>query len=358
MSHQILLLFRSLKSSGGAEDQVVLHFEALANAGFDVLIMVDDPAVAWVVERFPATNLVKFSYRTLFKHRKRALISYLVHDHVSAAVASIFGCKWIPYEQTHPNYYADIARRSWRAWLKHKIQQRFYMLFADKLIVQTTSAQSAWAEILDGHVQQNKIRVLPNIFMPSAALKDYITQPSRTKRIVMVGRLIDIKDYELSLKVFFAMREVNAPEFTVDIYGVGPLASNLAVAVKKLDLADIVVFRQFERDKKSIYLDKDVFFMSSKAEGMPNALGEAMSFGLVCASLDFEAGPRDLLGPNSNDILPQLITGRDPRAVAEKLSEILKSNAGQLSDVGLKNHGRIEASFSRRDFASKVTAML
>ena len=56
-------------------------------------------------------------------------------------------------------------------------------------------------------------------------------------------------------------------------------------------------------DIDSLYQKVQVFAFSSKSEGFPNALGEAMSAGLASIAYDCPAGPSDLIQHEQNGFL-------------------------------------------------------
>ncbi len=238
------------------------------------------------------------------------------------------------------------------------LQRLLYLMLARKLITQTASARDAWSGLLWGMRGSESLVVVGNIFTEAAKKAHSKMGHDRPLKIVMVGRLIEIKDYSLALKVFYDMKSANGKPFSVDIYGKGPLADDLKKEVTALALDDTVAFREFEPNKDNIYSNKDFFFMCSKAEGMPNALGEAMSYGLVCLCLDFEAGPRDLLGPTCNEILPQLAESRDPEAISGQFLTLLNAKPQKLSTVGSLNQDRISEHFSPEAFSKRIDDLM
>ena len=227
MRPQLLILFRSLSSGGGAEDQVIKHYYSLVKAGYDVLVMTNNPRHPWLTQRLSSENTVSFSYRNLFKYRKRVIISYLVHDHVAGAFIAMTGAKWAPYEQTHPNYYRLISDTSLRSRLMHTLQRLLYLIFAHKIVTQTQSACDAWSQLLWGMRRSGALVIVGNIFNKPEVASHIKTEHKKSVKIVMVGRLIEVKDYSLALKVFYLMKSANSTPFSADIYGKGPLADEL-----------------------------------------------------------------------------------------------------------------------------------
>ena len=103
--------------------------------------------------------------------------------------------------------------------------------------------------------------------------------------LLFVSRLIERKGLQDILPQLQHIR-VNCAEsgvkLTLDIVGDGPFRENLETMVKELNISDNVIFHgQKSKDLLPAYYSKaDVFLFPSRKEGMPNAVLEAMSYGL------------------------------------------------------------------------------
>ena len=72
--------------------------------------------------------------------------------------------------------------------------------------------------------------------------------------------------------------------------------------------------------------------MTSDYEGMPNALMEAMAFGVPCISSDCKTGPRSLIKSFENGLLFQTNNVED----LKNKMEWAIANPGQMADDGNK----------------------
>ena len=115
------------------------------------------------------------------------------------------------------------------------------------------------------------------------------------KKIISVGRLVDQKNFELLIQAF-AHIHTDYPEVTLDIYGEGPMREQLSQMIHFLDLDDSVKLCGRSNDIVKVLCEHSLLVMSSKYEGMPNALMEAMGVVLPCISADCPTGPRKLIG--------------------------------------------------------------
>jgi glycosyltransferase involved in cell wall biosynthesis len=114
---------------------------------------------------------------------------------------------------------------------------------------------------------------------------------SRENRIIAVGRLSDLsKRFDVLLRAFGELDT----DWTL-VFAGGTEHSNLPDLAKKLNLSNRVEFIGKTKDIDLVLARCSIYVITSKTEGFPNALCEAMAAGLACASFDFVAGPRELI---------------------------------------------------------------
>ena len=143
-----------------------------------------------------------------------------------------------------------------------------------------------------------------------------LTEPTeRKKKIVSIGRLFPQKDYDTLLEAFRIVSE-KQPEFTLEIFGGGPEEVRLKKLAEQLKIGSRVIFHGIHKDAIVQAADAACYVMSSKHEGMPNALMEAMAAGLPCVSTDCPNGPAELIEHEKNGLLV-------PVGNAEKLAEAI-----------------------------------
>ena len=209
------------------------------------------------------------------------------------------------------------------------------MLFpkAAGVVVQTTGA----AAYFDNSIRK-KCRILPNSINPSFMKGDIVPFSERKNTIVSVGRLDDNKNQILLIRAFGKIMD-EFPQYRLIIYGDGPARHKF-----EKEAADIMarkgVSTEKSDDSKSVnekpivfmgnvsgvadkIRDAKLFVLTSKQEGMPNALIEAMSMGLACISTDCPCGgPRDLIRDGENGIL---IPMGDDSSMENSLADALRS---------------------------------
>ncbi len=143
----------------------------------------------------------------------------------------------------------------------------------------------------------------------------------RRKRIVTVGRLVEVKNHQLLIDSFSEIADVY-PNYTVAIYGDGPLKNRLLESIKEKNLNDkIAIFDSTPNVLEEIYED-EIFILTSNTEGFPNALVEAMALGIPSISSDCAVGgPRELFKGQSRGILFEVKSKESLKKALIKLLE-------------------------------------
>lgn len=115
------------------------------------------------------------------------------------------------------------------------------------------------------------------------------------KTTIAVGRLVPQKNYEVLLKIFSLVHRTIADSRLL-ILGEGKQLEDLKEKSISLGLKDAVCFggrleNPFPYEKKCV-----LYVSTSRQEGFPNALVEAMVCGLPVMHMDCLAGPAEILG--------------------------------------------------------------
>jgi glycosyltransferase involved in cell wall biosynthesis len=154
--------------------------------------------------------------------------------------------------------------------------------------------------------------------------------------ITTVGRLTAIKQHALFLDVFKRVHN-REPGALALIAGDGELRAELEAQAVRLGIADRVRFLGWRRDLTTIYGATDVFLLTSRNEGTPVALIEAMAAGVPGVSTDV-GGVRDVIGDAGAGE-----TGNDATALADGVlgfltDPIRRERAGQLARARVLEH--------------------
>jgi glycosyltransferase involved in cell wall biosynthesis len=185
--------------------------------------------------------------------------------------------------------------------------------FASAVVCQTERV----AEKLRQSTRQNTV-VIPNP-VPLRAR----TRPSgnqvQGKRIFAMGRLDPVKGFDLLLHAFCSVAEQH-PGWSLTILGEGDERGNLESLVVSLGLSARVFLPGWALDPFSQFAEAELFVLSSRVEGFPNALCEAMSCGVPVIAFDCESGPAEIV---RHDVDGVLVPPQDVHALASAMHRLI-----------------------------------
>jgi glycosyltransferase involved in cell wall biosynthesis len=138
--------------------------------------------------------------------------------------------------------------------------------------------------------------------------------------LLAAGRLTPQKGYDLLLPAF-AQVAARHPDWRLRICGVGPLRDELASMITELGLERCVELRGPARNLAGEVARASVFVLSSRFEGFPLVLLEAMSKRMAVVSFDCPTGPADVIDHRRNGIL---VPAEDVDALAGGTVELIE----------------------------------
>lgn len=160
---------------------------------------------------------------------------------------------------------------------------------ADALVVQTRHARDVFkAAELDAVIISNPIKPL------------HLSPGKKENRVLAAGRLTHQKGFDLLIKAF---SETSAADWQLTILGDGPEKDHLAGLIKRLNQENRICLAGQTENIDDFFSTASIFVLSSRFEGFPNVLCEAMAAGLACISFDCDAGPSEIIDHNTNGLL-------------------------------------------------------
>jgi len=226
----------------------------------------------------------------------------------------------------HPVYISDRSQPNKDLGkLQNRLRDCLYPK-ASGYIAQTIKA----SEIASKNKWNSNITVIGNPIMQNS-----VQDVDRRENIILtVGRLITTKHIDELIDIFDI---INNKDWKLVVVGGNSKKLNLLeeyrYLVTKLGLKDQVQLVGTQSNLEDYYRKAKIFAFTSSSEGFPNALGEAMSFGLPVIAYNCTAGPSDLITDGENGFL---IEERDKNSYVEKLN-LLIENSDLRNSLGVNS---------------------
>lgn len=161
-----------------------------------------------------------------------------------------------------------------------------------------TALTTESAHWLHRHTRARHVRVIPNAATwPLPAQAPHLPLPSGSgerRLLLAVGRLHAQKGFDILIPAFGRLAR-DLPDWHLVILGEGPDRKALEEQIAAIGLTDRVSLPGRAGNVAQWYEAADLYVMSSRFEGFPNTLAEAMAYGLPAVSFDCDTGPRDII---------------------------------------------------------------
>lgn len=259
---------------------------------------------------------VKKMRNLIEENRYDVLVSVGVQHNLDAILAGLgTGTHIILCERNDPNY--DPVRYIQR------LRRDIFYRFADGFVFQTEEIKNFFPECV-----RKKAYIIPN-FVGSQKNREIYNPLYKT--ICTSARLDDYQKDQKTLILAFSMFHEKHKEYYLEFYGDGPDKSILEQYAKELGIDGSVRFLGKVDNPISYIAKSEMFVLTSRFEGMPNALIEAMSIGAPCISSDCGGGGAKAL--IQNGINGMLFNVGDASTLSEIMND-LAEHAEKRKELG------------------------
>jgi len=197
------------------------------------------------------------------------------------------------------------------------LYKKFYMNF-DKIICQSSDMKNDLIKAFD--ISYNKITIINNPCDIDRISKLISNFPKKIKNnnitnLIAVGRLEKQKGFDLLIKAF---AKLDPNRFYLTILGQGSEYNNLQELIKGYNLYDRVKMEGFKTNPYKYMTEADIFILSSRYEGFPNVVLEAMACGTPVVAFKCPGGIDEIIIDNVNGFL---VKQNDIDELAEKINK-------------------------------------
>ena len=168
-------------------------------------------------------------------------------------------------------------------------------------------------------------RRFPSVCIPHFRSPLPYEQSRQTENVVLnIGRLTDDKQQLLLLNMWRqALRQEGIAGWKLRIVGQGENYQKLWDYIQANQLSPVVELLPPTPNVEQFYRSASVYASSSRSEGFPMVLVEAISFGLPTIAFDCPTGPGEILNDGAGVLVPL----NDEKAFIENLIALLSSKA-------------------------------
>ena len=148
---------------------------------------------------------------------------------------------------------------------------------------------------------KNKSFVIPNPFILKTDVE--IFNGVRNKSIVSAGRFVVEKGFDVLIEAYSIVVKKH-PDYKLIIWGEGPLLDDYKNQTEKLGISNRVSFPGYSNNVAASVQKEGIFVLSSRYEGIPNVLIEALSIGIPVITTDCSpGGPRFLVNDGERGLI-------------------------------------------------------
>ncbi len=207
---------------------------------------------------------------------------------------------------------------------------------------------------------ESRISYIPNgVEVPITGKNTY----AQVIRVITITRLSQEKGVDVLLKAW-AEVVVEQKHLKLLIVGDGSLESRLRSLSRSLGVAESVDFVGAVQEPSRYLIESDLFILSSRSEGMSNALLEAMSYAIPCIATNV-GGNVEVLGGDGREI-PKgkfvigkngLLTNPDDVKSLSQAVLFFARNQNEREEMGKRGRDYVKENYSIDSIADQYIAL-
>jgi len=237
-------------------------------------------------------------------------------------------------------------------WIANNLKGRVYttvdkflLRFFDRVIVVSARMQ---AHLRSRGIPAHKIALIQNALIvenyrperDDRSVREELGIPAHHKVVGKIGRLSPEKCQDLFLRAAAVLLRHDR-DISFVLIGIGPEEENLRRLADELGIADRVVFAGYRGDMQHVYNSLDLVVQSSRTEGMPNVILEALLMRVPVVATDVGGTGEIVTDGKSGRLIPP----NDLAALVAGMREVLSDTARTTAWVDAGER-QVRANFS------------
>lgn len=324
MKKKICFFVGNMNNAGGTERVCSIIANELANAGYEIVIL----SLSEGMQPFFSLNK-NIKIRSLFPQPGRTLYrtpvliyklrKFLIKEKIETliVVETMSVLFTLPAVQglainhicwEHFNFKNDNGKTG------RRLARHLAARYCNYVVTLTERDKSFW---LNRTSHKANIVAIPN---PSPFKPKVLGQKNEDKIVLAVGRVTYVKGFDLLIESWKLVSD-KFPDWKLVIVGKGEEESNLKRLINKYGLFDTILLAGHTDDIGYYYNSASIFCLSSRYEGFPMVLLEALSFGVPIVSFDCDTGPAEILEGTGSILVPT----EDTNQLTQSLIQLIKN---------------------------------
>ena len=181
----------------------------------------------------------------------------------------------------------------------------------DALVLLTPEHKIDWGNLLPTYVIPNSYPFYPEKI-----------STCENKQAIIVGRYNNAKGYNYLLEAWKYVHEKH-PDWVINAYGSGEYEDIVRQKTKEYHLEDSFIMNNPIDHIIEAYQQSSIYVMSSRYEGLPIVLLEAMACGLPCVAFDCPHGPKNVITDGEDGFLVEYLNSN---MLADRICMLIEDN--------------------------------
>jgi glycosyltransferase involved in cell wall biosynthesis len=350
--NHIALVIGSMRM-GGAEKASVKLLNEFCSRGIRCDLVLVREEGEFLTELHPDVHVFPLdSRRTLFalpsmrRYLRRVRPQALIAAQTHVQLLTLTACRYERYKlpvilTEHSTFSLNHDRKKMKGLLMRMLAGRLFPL-ASAITAVSAGVAKDLAEVFPA--LSEKIRVIGNPVVDEGLLKEEHTgtgidwvDESRFPVVLAAGRLAEEKDFRTLILSFALLRKkFNA---RLVILGEGAERAGLEKLASETGYGNDILLYGYTKNVRDWMRKASVFVLSSRREGSPVALVEAIACSCPVVSVDCQSGPSEIL---KNGLYGTLVAPGDIKALSDAIGDVLNGKRKKFSKEEALGEYRVE----------------